>query len=413
MSLSSVCIYSRFIFALEHNGYAGTLSTLLRDLNLDKFACDISDIVTLLCANKISNELINKIGAETAIIICDELRAPYIVDAILEKPIMLNKLSEHQIINYRNQQNCINVCNCGYRIIVSDKGDVSYDHYSESLINNAYNNGLYTPHVYSYNDNIIQITPLVLNDIRKISHTRLKKFASCKNIETIDRLVCDGTEPLPFAKNIKDISFAPSTDHCVNLKQFTQLRKLDTNWRNLSKHIQLPPTLNILHGRNDAVSDWSIVMCVRLKILNVSNNSNITTCAPFAQSLVILNAYGSCGINDNGLQMCSRLKILNASNNPNITTCVPFAKTLKQLDAECDSGIGDNGLQMCHRITTLNSYDNPKITTCKPFANTLRELTTNSKCGIDDNGLQMCHSLKILNSHDDPKITMRPPLAKN
>ena len=126
MSLQSSYVYnSRFIRILVTNGYNGTLTTLLCDLNLDKFACDTADIIDLLRGMHngigISNDLVNKIGVENAIIICDELCAPRVIDKIIEKEIMLNTLLEHQLINYPDppfrRKDYIDIYGRGYRVI--------------------------------------------------------------------------------------------------------------------------------------------------------------------------------------------------------------------------------------------------------------------------------------------------------
>ena len=370
----SLCKCSRFIDKLVKNGYNNTLTTLLCDLNLDTFSCNIIDIHELLYKTNydISNELINKIGVETAITICDELCAPNIVNIIIRKEIMLDKLSEHQILNHHIYNQHIDIYGRGYRIIINNNF-VAYNHSRASSINNAYDNGLYTPCIHLVNitnDVISQIMPCALHDIREISNTQLNTATSCKNVDTISGLLCDGTKQLPFAKNIKHVSISQLNCNYVNLQQFTQLRELDINFGRFVDCVQLPPSLNILHvcDSDTNLGDWAIKMCTRLKELNACSNSHITTCAPFAQHLVKLHARESCGINDNGLRMCYRLKVLNATNNPKITTCIPFAKTLRILSAKGDCGIDDNGLRMCHRLKVLDATNNSQITIRLPRA---------------------------------------------
>jgi len=373
MSLVSLCKCSRFIDVLIKNGYDNTLTTLLHDLNLDEFPCDINNIIALLWGanNRISDELINKIGIENAITICDELCVSRATNAIIEKKIMLNKLLEHQIINHNIVQDYISIYNRGYRIIIGND-HVNYNHHCESFINNAYNNGLYTHYVHIVNNkiNMTQIMQCALNDVRKIRNTRLETLASCKNVEIIDNLRCDGTEPLSFAKNIKKISIYKFNGNCVNLEQFTQLCELDTNGAKLLNLSQLPQTLRVLCAHNTYLHDWVLSTCTRLKKLDVANNPYITTCAPFAQYIVKLRAIGSCGINDDGLRICHRLKILATSFNPKITMCKPFAKTLRKLIAWGNCGIDNNGLQMCYHLKILDARGNPKITIQLPITKT-------------------------------------------
>ena len=104
--------------------------------------------------------------------------------------------------------------------------------------------------------------------------------------------------------------------------------------------------------------------------LNVENNKNITTCEPFKDTLIELNASGyNCGINDNGLKKCHKIQILYANNNNKITTCEPFKNTLIKLYAFCYCGINDEGLKNCNKIKILKTNNN--ITTYEPFKNTL------------------------------------------
>jgi len=104
MSLSVLCVYSQFIDVLVKNCYDDTLTALLRDLNLD-ITCSTNDIIALLnIINNDNNDIINKLGIAQAITICDELCAYRAVNIIIKKKIVLDKLSEHQIINHNDLQ---------------------------------------------------------------------------------------------------------------------------------------------------------------------------------------------------------------------------------------------------------------------------------------------------------------------
>jgi len=117
-----------------------------------------------------------------------------------------------------------------------------------------------------------------------------------------------------------------------------------------------------------------------LQILHMSNNMYITTCAPFAASLVELLCCGkSCNMGDSGLLLCKNLKILHADNNKNITTCAPFANSLIELLASGNSGISDIGISTCYNLTIISTYSNNKITTCAPFAKSLTHAYTHTR----------------------------------
>jgi len=143
------------------------------------------------------------------------------------------------------------------------------------------------------------------------------------------------------------------------------------------------------------LNDASIMMCTRIKMLYVSGNHNITTCAPFAKTLKYLEANDGCGIGDDGIKMCTKLKSLSVDNNCNITTCAPFANTLVKLSAcGIHSKIGDAGLVRCTKIVELRANQNHNITTCAPFAATLVTLYTPYERGISYNSIKMCTKLR-------------------
>jgi polo-like kinase 1 len=132
---------------------------------------------------------------------------------------------------------------------------------------------------------------------------------------------------------------------------------------------------------------------VKLRVLRVRNQP-VTTVAPFAETLVELDASGrDCGIDDAGLASARCILKLNAGNNPKITTVAPFAATLVELDASGeDCGIDDAGLASARCIVKLNAGNNPKITTVAPSAATLVELDASGNCRIGDSGLTLAHS---------------------
>jgi len=355
---------SLFIRALLQNGYGDTLATLLHDMDLDKLTCD-TDAVADLLINISDNNAIEKIGIENSIIICDELYVPKAVRHIINNRMKLNKLLEHQIINH-----CIgsyiDQYNRGYKIIINSTDVVRYSQRDAQSINNAYRNGLYAPCAYVSDREICNdIMQCVFDDIRILIHSNFKNTVLCNNAQEILGLLDDGSKPLPFAKNIKNLTISQFNDNCINLGQFTELRKLCINDNQVLCSTQLPPTLDILYVYSNAnVCDSMIRTCIRLKELRANGNPNITTCAPFARHLVVLDANWKCGIDDDGLRTCNRLKILHAGGNPKITTCVPFAKTLRRLYAYNTCGITDDEIPTCKRLKTLHAAGNPKISTC-------------------------------------------------
>ena len=203
MALSSYSA-SQLIRALVRNGYDGTLVELLRDLDLNKLICDTDVVDNLLIFNTLGNT-VETIGIENAIIVFDELSAPTIVDHIINKDTILNKLLEHQIINHR-VTDYVHAYNHGYQILVKNTHCVSYCRNNVTTINNAYNNGLFAQYAYvgfdPDNNNIMQC---VFDDIRIVRCSDTAATVLCNRAEEILGLT-DRTEPLPFAKNIKKLN---------------------------------------------------------------------------------------------------------------------------------------------------------------------------------------------------------------
>jgi len=170
----------------------------------------------------------------------------------------------------------------------------------------------------------------------------------------------------------------------------------------------------LLYARNyHKFGDKELEMCTSIVELCAFNNHKITTCAPFANSLEVLDASGFCGVGDDGLVLCRFIRKLFMYDNIKITTCEPFAKTLKILHAKGYCGIADIGIASCHNIEVLHAWNNRKITTCKPFAKSLKRLYASYSCGINDNGIASCHILEYLDATGNPTITTCAPFANS
>jgi hypothetical protein len=137
--------------------------------------------------------------------------------------------------------------------------------------------------------------------------------------------------------------------------------------------------------------------------MDVTANPNITTVEPFAETLELLNACGTCGIGDAGLVHARKINVLTANYNPNITI-VPV--TVDELYAVGSCGIDDAGLKNAHKIKKLYADDNPKITTIQPFAETLKSLSVSGNCGIDDAALHGIQCMKSLEISGNSKISI-------
>ena len=379
VSLQSLCEVSKLISKLNDSNYFSCdhtidLSTLLQNLNIHESTNDVFD---LICANK-DNLLgiIEKlgIGIERALMICDELCAPYVISLALRCNLPLNRVMDNHIINFGSiyvLQRAIEVYNRGYKIITSYDSHI-YCNYTGNatldtqMINNAFNNGLFIQSMSAtYINGNIDILPHILDDIIYIqnldesSHSN-KILSTCRNIESIG-----------FPNNV-DLRNSPSIKNIKNLK-------------------------------SSRATDDMLKLCINLCRLYAFRNNSITTCAPFSSTLRMLDAEES-SLGDSGLQMCKKIKSLDATHNKYITTCEPFAHSLIILLAS-HSGITDAGLASCTRIKKLYACGNEKITTCEPFAHTLKHLlATEESCGISNSGLAHCYKLKTLHVGSNNKI---------
>ena len=182
---------------------------------------------------------------------------------------------------------------------------------------------------------------------------------------------------------------------------------------NVSKSRMYYFATRITESLECGIGDIGIASCHSIKKLIAHNNERITTCAPFAKTLIILDAPSECGIGDDGLALCISLEGLRASHNHKITTCAPFANCLKYLEVAGEScGIDDKGIALCHSIVHLDAKFNTKITTCAPFAHSLKYLYASSS-GINDDGIASCHSIIKLNTQWNSAITTCAPFAKS
>jgi len=259
----------------------------------------------------------------------------------------------------------------------------------------------------------------------------------------------------PFAKTLRKLclwSTANVTD--AQLALCTSLTELNAGYnRGITTCAPFASSLRILTATGTNIDDTGLQLCHNIEILHPSDH--ITTCEPFAKSLISLHAKYGCNICDDGMRSCTSLKMLyissdskittfapfanslqglilnyddsitnamlrscislttlNISENRSITTCEPFARTLTTLYARRYTGIRDIGLRKCTMITKLDADDNKDITTCAPFANTLRILNAARECGIGDEGLRLCTKIRELYALCNQRITTCEPFAK-
>ena len=349
-----------------------SLATLLQNLDIYESPDDVIQLLTQLNLRRI----ITKLGIERALIICDELGAT--TTEITDMDIPLDKVMDRELINtyFTNLDEIISAYNAGYKVIVDNDPFIEICNQSKSMkmINNASHNGMFiqslvmaqhynnTNVVHDYGDVISQS---LSNDIMYID-----------------------------AHLIPDKCLTALLQRCKNIEKIDNVRNL--------RQLPLSSMQNIRSITSEYIVDRDIELCTNLYALNVARNKLISSCAPFAHTLRILDVEYA-NIDDDGLRLCTKIKKLYASNNKHITTCEPFAHSLKILYA-INSNITDAGLVCCTRIKKLYADDNPNITTCTPFAKTLRVLHACGSCGISDAGLKYCRNL-LLYSDANNKIS--------
>jgi len=383
----------KLIDRLIADGYSadGNLSRLLQNLDIHESPDDVIELLDAYDYDYDISPIIKKLGIERALMICDELCAPEIVSRILLQNLPLTRVMENHIINsheYYKLHNMLHAFNNGYKIIpnydinshiyCTPITDTQYFNVNASIINNASNNGLFTrsmvASIINGNDDIL---PHILDDIIYVNCFSGSSYSNtilltCKNIESIAYIYGCDLKKSPSVKNIKSLRSQRITDD--ELKLCTNLRRLYLcDNKNIFTCAPFSNTLRILdvsQSSNSSVGyligDYGLSMCKKIKSLNVAYNARITTCEPFAHSLIILNASRS-GITDKGLVFCTRIKKLYANDNARITTCEPFANTLKYLEFNAYGGITNSGIAHCYKLKTLHIGSNTKINTIKHF----------------------------------------------
>ena len=377
MTLQQLREVSVFIDRLAKCGYFDgfakddrvDLTKLLHDIGIHESSDDVISSLSIRDELRPGYQyaIVVNIGMVRALTICDELCAPLIIHNIMSINILSDRMMDEQIINthYITFADQIYAYNKGYRIIFGN-GIQSGNRITE--INNASHNGLYIRSLQPSNTEIdtVQLSPFLLNEIvhintRYITINSISRILpQCKNIEILDEISQYDLGKLPFVQNIRNIT---------------------------SKYI----------------SNDDIKLCTHIYKLDIGNNTRVSSCTPFKDTLKILDVGGVATIGDKGLHLCTKIKILDASDNKNITTCEPFAANLVVLRAVY-SGITDAGLMRCIRIKKLYAGGNCAITTCDPFSKTLRTLYAGGMCGISDFGLTRCHKITTLNILGNSKI---------
>jgi len=516
MKVSTLRRISKFINNLITSGYDGNtdITTLLADMefttlpdNLINILTYISEYEQLAPPIKITDQypdiytMITTTDIEKLIMISDELCIDQLTNLIIHINHPLRRIMDNYIINC-NGLYAIQTYNTGYKVLPDPIYTYKHDD-STMPIRNCIKNGLYLKNIYYNKHRKNFIDTLSITDVEKINtdfwyfypypdkkemlwlNSKTIKNAKfdlsthqCNlvirnivsffpSLETIEIVVMPGgydhgydipnDKPSTMSRRIKSLKILHCALNGIIHESFKNIKELDISHCKAGPKDIIPCTVKKLRIEDTNIDDAMISACTNIKYLNISGNSDITTCAPFAKTLkhlrltrtaaikdtmialctnlkildvsynpnittCALNVAGSltklyadgenCGICDDTLKLCSKLVILKANNNRRITTCDSFAKSLIQLYAGDLCGIGDDGIKSCLKLKTLCANNNRKIMTCVPFAKSLEILDASGRCGIRDNGLILCSKLKYLNASHNSNITTCAPFAK-
>ena len=203
-------------------------------------------------------------------------------------------------------------------------------------------------------------TLILDTDACNIGDDKLQKCTSltCLNIRTR----CNITTCAPFAKSLRKLFCNIIGDDI--LKSCTMIEELHASYNDkITTCEPFAKSLKILYATHTCgIGDDGLKLCTSIEVLDASNNGRIRTCAPFAGTLRVLSIekskvcecsrkcrcntkhYGMC---DDGIRECVNIRELYASYNQDITTCAPFWKSLVMLSAGYGCGITWDKLLRC------------------------------------------------------------------
>jgi len=193
---------------------------------------------------------------------------------------------------------------------------------------------------------------------------------------------------------------------CDNIGECTNLRSLSCNCKittSAFEEVLFPKSLQRLTTCH--ANDTNLKNCTSITELHPwhrTSSATFTTCKQFARTLMYLNASNIfennvfANLRDTSLRACRSIISLDVSNNPYITTCDPFAKSLLILKCVGTCGITDNSLSSCKSIIFLDASYNDGITTCGSFAHRIRFLNVYPTQSFNVDTLSDCKSIEYL-----------------
>ena len=129
--------------------------------------------------------------------------------------------------------------------------------------------------------------------------------------------------------------------------------------------VLLGPSLRDLVSRGTrGVSDADLLTATGITALDVSDNPNVTTVAPFAGSLRKLTACGLCGIGDSGVAVATSLEHLESARNIKITNLAPFSTTLQHVGGYLTSCYEQRRVDLSSPMPALSSIGDDFLSDC-------------------------------------------------
>ena len=339
-----------------------------KDRNID-FDIPV-DILDKLCEHKRLTNILTStsVPAHQYLIINHNLQYKEIVDAYAYGYKLVH--NNDAIIPLNNLVTAMKNGYCAKKIIIPKNISISDQHIAKYVSHNfvkeisiAYKNlkkcGQFT----------LSLHTLSLHDCEIDDNT----LAKCTSLTSLDlSSLCEITTCAPFAKSLRRLRIIEIVHfNYDSIMRCMAIGELHASENRFIKTCQpFARSLRILFANDDCgIGDRGLESCTLIEILSADDNLKITSCDPFAKTLRILSAckpnlYSlppSNGISDKGLTLCANLQALYAINNRGITTCAPFAKSIIAVSVAGYSGITSDELRRCTSLRHVYAANNKKI----------------------------------------------------
>ena len=231
----------------------------------------------------------------------------------------------------------------------------------------------------------------------------------CYNVTTI----------APFAHRLLELNASgsgiPINDEELKFALRLQVLHVSNSRRTLSLDAVARTLRELVAESCHGLKDANLIRASKLVKLHVST-SDVTTVAPFASTLLELQANGCyCGINTAGLRGAENLTSLSLKENRKIGALpTEVTANLLHLTLNFGSNIGDETFQHATQLVSLSANGVHGMTTMAPFGNSLRHLVLQGPfCSLADPfALHRTPHLVHLNLTENSKLTSIGPSVK-